>query len=106
MPATPFLQRTSLSAASSAAIAEPAEDAHLECHVNLCNRGDAPALIRLFIDDANTPSNADYLEYDVTLLPKQSLVRGPFVVPETFAIYARSDVAGVNAVAMGKEYAA
>lgn len=35
--------------------------------INVCNRGNTSATVRLAISDATTPQNKDYIEYDATV---------------------------------------
>lgn len=97
-----YLNRTALTANTAAAVAVASSDKGLYCHVRLVNQGAQPAKVRLFIDDANTPSAADYIEYDAILRPGEPLTHGPLIVPANFSVYARSDSASCNVVAMGE----
>lgn len=79
--------------------------------VNVCNRNNVPALIRIAVSaSATTPANADYIEYDVELGPKGVLERTAVTVSPGQYIVVRSSVNAVNVVCwgptVGEEYPA
>ena len=72
--------------------------------LNIVNRNTVPADIRVAISTSGTdPSLAEYIEYDVTLLPKGVLERTGIVVGPQQYLIVKSDTARVNAVCWGIE---
>ncbi|MDX1729873.1 MAG: hypothetical protein R3184_01920 [Aurantimonas coralicida] len=74
--------------------------------LNLCNRGEADAKIRLAVTAVGqAPTNADYLEFDATLKPKGVLARWPFAIEAGERVYVSSSVATVSANLIGRSEA-
>ena len=71
--------------------------------VSLCNRGTSTAAVRIAVAAADTPTNAEYIEYDAQLLPKGVVERTRIVLDTTKKIVVRSTLANCNAVVMGVE---
>lgn len=70
--------------------------------VNICNRNNVPALIRIAVSSSSTsPANADYIEYDVELGPKGVLERTGVTVNPGQYIVVQSSVDAVSAVCWG-----
>lgn len=73
--------------------------------VSVVNRGAGPALIRIAMASSASPSDAEYLEYDVSLAAKGVLERTGIVMDTGKLLVVRSSATGVNAVAYGIETA-
>ncbi len=73
--------------------------------VSVVNRGASPALIRIAMASSASPSDAEYLEYDVSLAAKGVLERTGIVMDTGKLLVVRSSATGVNAVAYGIETA-
>lgn len=71
--------------------------------VSLCNRGAAAAKVRLALAAAAAPTNAEYLEFDVSIPANGVLERSGIIADAGKMIVVRSDVATVSAVAFGFE---
>lgn len=71
--------------------------------ISLCNRGSTSITARIAITDNATPVDAEYIEYDVELLPKGVLERSGIVLSEGQNIVVRSSAVDVSAVAFGIE---
>lgn len=97
-----YVKRTALTAGAATAVAESTSELGLQCHLRIVNKGVGPAKARVFVDTTNSVAVADYLEYDAIILPGVPLIIGPLVLPPGHNLYARTDVADCNAVAMGE----
>lgn len=66
--------------------------------VNICNRGTSDMSVRLAVAATATPSNAEFIEYDVTLPANGVLERTGIVAQATkqVVIYASTANASVN----------
>jgi hypothetical protein len=71
--------------------------------ISLCNRGSSSITARIAIADNTTPVDAEYIEYDVELLPKGVLERSGIVLSAGQNIVVRSSAVDVSAVAFGIE---
>jgi hypothetical protein len=71
--------------------------------VSFCNRGNQAVAVRLAVADDDTPINAEYIEFDVELLPKGVLERTGIVLDAGKKLVVRSSAVNVSAVAFGIE---
>lgn len=71
--------------------------------VSLCNRGAAPATVRIAVAAAAAPTAAEYIEYGVTLPAGGVLERTGIVLSAGERIVAYSDAATVSARVHGFE---
>ena len=73
--------------------------------VSVVNRGASPALIRIALASSATPTDAEWLEYDVSLAPKGVIERTGIVMDAAKLLVVRSSATSVNAVVYGIETA-
>jgi len=71
--------------------------------VSLCNRGSSPVTVRLALATGETPSNSEWLEFDVEILPKGVLERTGIVMDQLKNIVVQASSTGVSAVCYGIE---
>lgn len=71
--------------------------------VSLCNRGAASVTVRIAVAASATPSNSEYIEFDVTVTPKGVLERTGIVMDANRLLVVRASATGVSAVAYGIE---
>jgi hypothetical protein len=71
--------------------------------VSFCNRGNSAVAVRLALADADTPTNDEWLEYDVEILGKGVLERTGIVLKATEKLVVYSSADNVSAVAFGIE---
>lgn len=71
--------------------------------VNLVNRGATAATVRIALSNSGTPSDSDYIEYDVSVTPKGVIERTGIVMQAGKVLVVRASAVGVSAVAYGIE---
>lgn len=71
--------------------------------VNLVNRGATAVTCRIAVSTSGTPSDSDYIEYDVSVTPKGVLERTGIVMQAGRILVVRASAIGVSAVAYGIE---
>lgn len=71
--------------------------------VNICNRANTAISVRIAAAAADTPTNAEYLEYDTEILGRGVLERTGIIIGAGQKIVVRSTAANVSAVVFGIE---
>lgn len=71
--------------------------------VSICNRGNAAIAARIAVAAADTPTLAEYVEYDVEIGPKGVLERTGIILDAGKKIVARSSATNVSVVVFGIE---
>tara|TARA_Y100001970_G_C13704820_1_gene588983 strand:- start:294 stop:614 length:321 start_codon:yes stop_codon:yes gene_type:complete len=71
--------------------------------VSVCNRGNSAIAARIAVAAADTPTLAEYVEYDVEIGPKGVLERTGIILDAGKKIVARSSAANVSVVVFGIE---
>lgn len=71
--------------------------------ISIVNRGNITVGIRVAVAEADTPTNAEWIEFDTVLDPRAILERTGIVLDATKKIVVYSTAANVNAVAFGIE---
>lgn len=71
--------------------------------VSVCNRGTAPVTVRIALAATATPTNGEYIEYDMVIQPKGVLERTGLVLDATKRIVMYTSATGVSATAFGIE---
>jgi|SRR5210317_49325 hypothetical protein len=74
--------------------------------VSFCNRSNTAASLRLAVASADTPTNAEYVEYDTEIMAKGVLERTGLVLDAGKRIVAYSSSDATSVVVMGIETAA
>lgn len=75
-------------------------------NVSVCNRNATAVTVRLAVATAAAPVGAEYIEYDVTLQPKQAFERTGIMADAGKILVAYASAANVSVVAWGIEEAA
>jgi hypothetical protein len=70
---------------------------------NICNRGTTSVNVRIAVASSGTPTDSEYIEYDVSVLPKGVLERTGIVLDAGKLLVVRSSAVNVSAVAYGIE---
>lgn len=73
--------------------------------VNMVNRGATAATVRIAIAASASPTDSEYIEYDVSLAAKGVLERTGIVMDAGKLLVVRSSAVSVNAVVYGIETA-
>jgi hypothetical protein len=65
-------------------------------NVAACNRGTAPAKLRIAVSAAATPADSEYIEFDVSLAPTEVLERTALSLATGQKVVVRADGASVS----------
>lgn len=71
--------------------------------INLCNRGSASVYCNIAISDTASPTSAEYIEFNVELLPSGSLERSGVVIDASKQVVVRADASNISALVYGIE---
>lgn len=63
--------------------------------VNMCNKTSGKIVIAFSISASNTPGAADYLDWNVEVLPGETYQRLGLVLPEQVYVFARTTISGL-----------
>jgi len=72
-------------------------------NINLCNRGATAIVVRLAVSATGTPTNAEYIEYDVSIPANSVLERTGFALDAGKNVVVYTDIATLSAVVTGFE---
>jgi pyruvate dehydrogenase complex dehydrogenase (E1) component len=95
-----------LSAATLTTIYTVPADNFAVTSINILNRGASAATVRLALAATDTPTNAEYIEYDVSIPAKAVLERTGLALAAGQKLVVYSDVTSVSVVAYGIETSA
>jgi hypothetical protein len=101
--ATGRLGTADLAAATNTTLYTVPADTFAVVTVSVCNRGATAANIRLAVASLATPTDAEYIEFDVSLAPKGVLERTGIVLDAGKLLVVRSSAISVSAVTYGIE---
>ena len=101
--ATGRIGANDLSAGALTTVYTAPTDAYAVASINICNRGNQATSIRIAVAAADTPTNGEYIEYDVEVLSKGVLERTGIVLAAGQKIVCYASGANISAVAMGIE---
>lgn len=101
--ATGRLGNADLSATQDTVLYQCPSDTFSVVTVSVCNRGVSSTLIRVALAETDSPTDSEYLEFDIEVLPKGVLERTGIVMDSGKRIVVRSNISSVNAVVYGIE---
>ena len=103
--ATGRLGANDVSATTNTTVYTCPADTYAVVAVNVCNRGANTAALRIAIATTDTPSAAEYIEYDVDVFANNVLERTGIVLSAGQRIVVYSSAASISAVVVGIETA-
>ena len=101
--ATGILGNASLLATTNTTVYEVPADTFSVVTINVANRSDQERRIRVALAATDTPTDAEYIEYDAQLIGNGVLERGGVVVDAGKKIVAYSNSTDVSVVVFGIE---
>jgi hypothetical protein len=78
-------------------------DTFTVCNVNLCNRTASAITVRVAVATTNTPTDSEYIEYDVSIGSNGVLERAALVLDSGKRVVVYASAVGVAAVCYGIE---
>jgi hypothetical protein len=103
--ATGRLGTADLAAATNTTVYTVPADTFTVLTVSVCNRNATTATARVAIASSDTPTNAEYVEYDVQLTANGVLERTGLVLDAGTKLVVRASAANVSVVCYGIETA-
>lgn len=101
--ATGRLGANALSAATNTTVYTVPADTFAVVTASVCNRGSSDITVRLALASADTPTTAEYLEYDTTLVGNGTLERTGIVMDAGKKLVAYSSTSDASVVVFGIE---
>ena len=104
--ATGRLGASDISATTNTTVYTCPADTYAVVAINICNRGSTSAALRLALASADSPTAAEYIEYDVDVFAKNVLERTGLVLAAGQKLVVYSSAANISAVVVGIETSA
>lgn len=101
--ATGRLGASDLSATTNTTVYTCPEGIYTVASINICNRGANTTSIRVAVSDADTPTNAEFIEYEADVFSQNVIERTGLVLSAGQRIVVYSTEASVSAVVFGIE---
>jgi hypothetical protein len=101
--ATGRLGAADLSAATNTVIYTCPATVFAAASISICNRGNSAIAVRVAIADNDTPTDAEYIEFDAEILPKGVLERTGLILDADKRIVVYSSAVNTSVVAFGIE---
>lgn len=101
--ATGRLSANDIAGATLTTVYECPADTYTVATLNLCNRGTESSVISVAIAATDSPTVAEYVEFETALLAKNVLERTGIVLAPTQRIVVNSSIANISAVVVGIE---
>ena len=94
-----------MSSGTNTTIYQVPNDTFAIASVNICNRGTGDSLVRLAISAAETPVDAEWIEYDTTVVAGGVLERTGIVIEAGKYIVTYANTASISVMVYGIETA-